>query len=299
MERLVRIGLDGGMTTTTTSTTSSPTLVIGGYGKTGRRVAQLLEQRDQPVRIGSRSAPTRFDWHDSSTWAAALDGVGRAYVTYSPDIAFPGALDHIAAFTAAAEASGLERIVLLSGRGEEAAQAAERVVLDSAVDATVVRCAFFAQNFTEDFLIDAVRQGVIALPAGDVAEPILDADDIADVVVAAFTEEGHVGKVYELTGPRLMTFHDVAAELGAATGRTITYAPVTPAQWADAAVADGLPAGEAEAMAELFAHIFDGHNASLADGVAEAMGREPRDFRRFAAAGAALGVWDLSAEAAG
>ena len=285
MDPLGRSRLDGAMTNHTT-------LVIGGYGKTGRRVAERLGLLDQPVRIGSRSAPIPFDWNDASTWSAALDGVGRAYVTYSPDVAFPGALDHIAAFTEAAAAAGLERLVLLSGRGEPAAQAAEQIVLGGDVAATVVRCAFFAQNFTESFLAEAVRDGVIALPAGDVAEPVVDADDIAEVATTALTQPGHAGKVYELTGPELLSFDAIAAELSKATGRTISYVPVTAEEWVAAAVAGGLPAAEAEPLAELFTLIFDGHNASLADGVADALRRAPRSFRRFAATAAALGAWD-------
>ncbi len=82
------------------------------------------------------------------------------------------------------------------------------------------------QNFTEGYLLDPVREGVIALPAGDVAEPFVDVDDIADVAVAALTEDGHTGRLYELTGPRLLTFAEVAAELSKATGRDIVYVPL-------------------------------------------------------------------------
>jgi uncharacterized protein YbjT (DUF2867 family) len=266
-------------------------LVIGGHGKTGRRVAERLAAAGHAVRSVSRSTTPSFDWYDPTTWAGALDGVHAAYVTFQPDLAVPGSAEIIAAFGAAARTGGVERLVLLSGRGEPEAQACEQVLLGSGVATTVVRCSFFAQNFSEHFLVDAVNDGVIALPAGDVLEAVIDADDIADVAVEALTASGHAGRVYELTGPRLLSFHDVAAELSAATGRAIAYVDVTPEAYAAAAAEAGLPGEEAEMLATLFTHIFDGRNASLADGVAEVLGRPARDFGDFARAAAAAGAW--------
>jgi uncharacterized protein YbjT (DUF2867 family) len=272
-------------------------LVIGGNGKTGRRVAERLTAAGHVVRKASRSTSPAFDWDDPTTWAAALDGVTAAYVTFQPDLAVPGATDVIGAFGAAARAHGLGRLVLLSGRGEPEAQACEEVLLGCGVDTTVVRCSFFAQNFSEHFLIDAVLEGVIAMPAGDVREPIVDADDIADVAVVALTRPGYAGRVVEVTGPRLLSFADLAAELTAATGRPIAYVDVTPADYAAGAIAAGVPAEEAEMLAELFTRIFDGHNATLTDGVREVLGRPARDFADFARATAAAGAWDVEAPA--
>lgn len=267
------------------------TLVIGGNGKTGRRVAERLSARGCAVRAVSRSTTPSFDWYDEATWAPALDGVRAVYVTFQPDLAVPGSADIITGFGAVARSAGVQRLVLLSGRGEPEAQACEQALLRCGVDTTVVRCSFFAQNLSEHFLVGAVVAGVIALPAGNVREPIVDADDIAEVAVEALTGDGHAGRVYELTGPRLLSFDDVAAELSAATGRDIRYLPVTPEDYVAEAVAAGSPAEEAEMLAELFAHIFDGHNASLAHGVDEVLGREARDFADFARAAAAAGAW--------
>jgi uncharacterized protein YbjT (DUF2867 family) len=191
-------------------------------------------------------------------------------------------------------ARGVQRLVLLSGRGEPEAQRSEQVVQRSGAVWTVVRSSFFAQNFSEYFLLEPVLDGVIALPAGDVAEPFIDVDDVADVVVAALTEEGHTGQVYEVTGPRLLTFADVASELSAATGRTISYVDVTPEEYLAGAVAAGIPAEEAAPFVELFAVVLDGHNAHLTDGVQRALGRPPRDFAEYAKAAAATGVWDAA-----
>jgi uncharacterized protein YbjT (DUF2867 family) len=136
-----------------------------------------------------------------------------------------------------------------------------------------------------------VLSGVIALPAGDVAEPFVDVEDIADVAVAALTEDGHAGQTYELTGPRLLTFAEAAAEIGAATGRDVRYVPVSPEEYARLAVEHGVPPEEVEGLAALFSEVLDGRNAHLADGVQRALGREPRDFRDYVRTAAASGVW--------
>jgi uncharacterized protein YbjT (DUF2867 family) len=279
-------------------TTSSPTtLVLGGTGKTGRRVAERLAARGLPVRIGSRAGTPPFDWDDDATWDAALAGVGRVYITYQPDLAIPGAAATVGAFARRAVAHGAERLVLLSGRGEEGARRGEEAVRAAGAETTVVRASWFAQNFSEDYLADAVRDGVIALPAGDVPEPFVDADDIADVAVAALTEDGHDGEVYEVTGPRLLSFADVAAELSAATGRTIRYVPVSAEEFRAGAAEQGVPGEVVELLTFLFGEVLDGRNASLTDGVRRALGRPPRDFRDYARAAAATGVWNAPANA--
>lgn len=273
--------------------TNPPTLIVGGTGKTGRRVAERLEARGVPVRIGSRKADIPFDWDEPSTWGPALDGVRAAYVTYYPDLAFPGVSDKIKAFAALAADKGVERLVLLSGRGEEGAYASEQALLESGIPSTIIRSTWFAQNFSEHFLLEPVLAGVIALPAGDVAEPFVDIDDLADVAVTALTEDGHAGQVYELTGPRLLTFNEIADELTKATGRPIQYIPVTGEEYAAMAIEHGVPAEEVAALTELFETVLDGRNAHLADGVQRALGRQPKDFSDYAREAAATGVWNI------
>jgi uncharacterized protein YbjT (DUF2867 family) len=279
-----------------TDTQPKPILVLGASGKTGRRVTERLTAAGRKVRAASRSGETRFDWKDQATWAPALAGVDAVYITYYPDLAFPGAADTVGTFADLAVANGVRRLVLLSGRGEEGARDAELRVENCGADWTLVRCAFFNQNFDEAF-VDAVRAGVLALPAGDTAEPFLDADDIADVVVAALTEDGHIGQLYELTGPRLLTFTDVAAELSTAVGRDVQYLPVTPGEFAAELVTAGVPEEEAVPISELFAEVLDGRNSHFTDGVQKAIGRPPRDFADYARETAASGVWNLEAEA--
>lgn len=267
------------------------TLVLGGTGKTGRRVASRLASGNSAVRIGSRTGQPPFDWADDSAWPDALAGVDAVYISYYPDISFPDAAAHVTAFAKAAAAAGVTRLVLLSGRGEPDAEPAEQGVRDAGVEWTILRCSWFMQNFSEHFLLDPVLEGVIALPAGDVAEPFIDVDDVADVAVAALTQDGHAGRVYDLTGPRLLTFVDAAVELGAATGREIRYLPVTPTEYAAGAVEAGVPAEEIEPLTDLFVRVLDGHNAHVTGDVERVLSRPARDFTEYARAAAAAGAW--------
>src|ERR671911_781160 len=268
------------------------TLVLGGTGKTGRRVVERLAARGLPTRVGSRSAEPPFDWENEATWAPALRGVGSAYVTFYPDLAVPGSTDEIRAFTDLALRAGARRIVLLSGRGEEEAEACERILQASGADWTILRSTWFAQNFSESAFLEPVLSGEVALPVGDVREPFVDADDIADVAVAALTEDGHAGQLYELTGPRLLTFAEAVDEIAEAAGRKVRFVQITREEYAAALAAEGLPPEVIELVSYLFTTVLDGRNAHLADGVQRALGRPPRDFADFARDAATAGVWN-------
>ena len=272
--------------------TKEPILVLGATGKTGRRIVERLERRDLPVRLGSRSGQPPFDWEDPSTWAPALEGASAVYVSYFPDLAVPGAPEAVGALAEQARRSGVQRVVLLSGRGEEEARRSEQVVAAAGIDWTVVRCSWFNQNFSEGYMLDPILGGELALPAGDVPEPFVDAEDVADVAVAALTEDGHAGEVYELTGPRLLTFAEAVAEMGRATGRDLRYVHVSLDEYAAAAAEQDIPDDVAWLIRYLFSEVLDGRNATLADGVQRALGREPRDFANFAREAAANGAFD-------
>ncbi|MDO6521318.1 NAD(P)H-binding protein [Shimia thalassica] len=270
--------------------TIQPILVLGATGKTGSRIAQRLENKGLPVRRGSRGAAIPFDWNTPDTWDAVLAGVSSVYISYYPDIAVPGGVEAVSAFTEQARAAGVGKIVLLTGRGEYHAQRAEEVVRNSGLPFTIVRAAWFAQNFSEGALHDPVMAGVLPMPGGDVQEPIVDVDDIADVAVAALADAGHDGETYEVTGPRLLTFAQMADVLSAATGRQITHVPISFEDFHAA-----LLAGQGEMIADVLTAIaretLDGRNATLADGVQRALGRAPRDFATFADAAVRSGNW--------
>ncbi len=272
--------------------TNSPILVVGATGKTGRRIVQRLSEKGHAVRKGSRKSDPPFDWGDQSTWDAVLDGATAAYISYAPDLAIPGATDAIRVLVARAVEHGVRRLVLLSGRGEEEAQQCERIIQRADIEWTVVRASWFCQNFSEGAFLDMVVAGEIALPAGEVGEPFVDADDIADVAVAALTEDGHGGQVYELTGPRLLTFAEAVDEIARVTGRAIRYVQIPPEAFAAGVAEAGLPEDIAWLLDYLFATVLDGRNASLGDGVQKALGREPRDFADYARETAAAGVWE-------
>ena len=278
-----------------TDTSKPVTLVLGGTGKTGRRVAERLVNRGVETRIASRSADPSFDWNDQSTWKATLDGVEAVYITYAPDLAIPGATEAVRDFVATAVGQGIRRLVLLSGRGEEEAQACERIVQDAGVEWTVVRASWFNQNFSEGEFLGMVMDGAITLPAGDVPEPFVDANDIADVAVAALTEDGHDGEIYEVTGPRMLTFADVAQEISRAAGREVQFIRIPKEAFAGAIAESGVPKEIAWLLNYLFETVLDGRNAYVCDGVKRALGREPTDFSEFVDRIAASGVWKAAA----
>ena len=268
------------------------TLVLGGTGKTGRRVVQRLTALDEPVRIGSRSGGLPFDWADPATWAPALTGVKAAYVSYYPDLAAPGAAEAIGSFAEMAVNSGTRRLVMLSGRGEDEAVACEKALAESGADWTVLRCSWFDQNFSEGYLLGPVLSGHVVLPVPAVGEPFVDADDIADVAAAVLTQAGHAGQAYELTGPRLLTFADAVAEIAAATRRPIGYTAVPAADYAEAMAAEGVPGEVIELLTYLFTTVLDGRNAHLGNGIRQVLARPARDFANYARDAAATGIWD-------
>jgi uncharacterized protein YbjT (DUF2867 family) len=273
--------------------TASATLVLGGTGTTGRRVLERLVARGVPARAGCRSSLPRFDWDDRSTWQPALRDVHAVYVVY-PDLAFPGAADAVSEFAELAVARGARRLVLLSRRGEEAAALGERALRGSGADWTILRASWLSQGFSEGWLLEPVLGGVVALPARQVGEPFVDAGDVADVAVAALTGDGHGGRVYELTGPRLLTFAEAVEEIAEATGREIRYQRVSMPDYTAVLAEQQVPLVSASLLRYLFSEVLDGRNAHLADGVRRALGREARDFSEYAREAAATGAWDTA-----
>jgi uncharacterized protein YbjT (DUF2867 family) len=269
----------------TSKSISTSILVLGATGKTGRRVVSRLERRsDVRIRAACRRGPTRFDWDDERTWEPALDGVGAVYV-----VSFEGADDarRLGAFASLAVARGARRLVLLSARdwavsGGEETLAGERAVQGSGADWTILRPTWFAQNFSESqWLGEQVRSGEVVLPAGDGREPFIDADDIAAVAVAALVEDGHAGEVYELSGPRLLSFGDAVEEIAAGSGRDIRFVPASAEEYAADAARRGQSAGTTDVLNMLYGWIREGRNAHLSDGVQRVLGRSPRDFSEY------------------
>lgn len=270
---------------------AAPVLVIGGNGRTGKRIVQKLNELRIPVRVGSRNGDPAFDWTNRSTWAPALEGMKAVYISYQPDLAVEGSAGDIQFLVELAVKAGIQKLVLLSGRGELEAEACEQIIMKGGINYTILRCSWFFQNFSESVFQEPLQAGLLALPAGDMKEPFVDADDIAEVAVAAFTDRQHDNRLYELTGPRLMTFRQITEELSKATGREIKFQDISIEEYSKTLEGYGLPPDYVQFITYLFTEVFDGRNASLTDGVQQALKREPSDFSSFVQKNIDSGIW--------
>ena len=257
------------------------TLITGGTGKTGSRVAHRLNALGHSVRAVTRHSEPRFDWYDDSTWEGVLTGCTSAYITFQPDLAIPGADAILGAFSRRAVTLGCTRLVLLSGRGEDGARRAEAAFVTAGAQWTILRSAFFFQNFSEAFWAEEIAAGSLTMVKSTVGEPFIDADDVADVAVAALLDPAHIGRIHELTGPRLITFRDITDEIGTASGRPVAYRELPVDDYVAALVSMGLPKGDATGLAYVFDQALDGRNAQLESGVNDVLGRDGRDFATF------------------
>ncbi|MFD7456938.1 MULTISPECIES: NAD(P)H-binding protein [unclassified Streptomyces] len=266
-------------------------VVTGASGRTGRRVAEAARAAGLGVRPASRAHG--FDWDSPAGWADVLRGADAAYLVHPADVGAPAAAEAVGRLAREAVGLGVRRLVLLSARGEEQALATEAALRESGADWTVVRAAWFAQNFSEGPLVEELRQGgELVFCGGAVREPFVDVRDVAEVVVAALTAgDRYVGEVVEVSGPRLLTFGEAVAEVAGAAGRELSYRPVPAREYGERLAGFGLPPEEVAFLVEVFESLLDGRNACLSDGVRRVLGREPRDFAEYAAEAAAAGAW--------
>lgn len=268
-------------------------LVIGGTGKTGRKIVSRLQNLDHHVRVGSRSAAIPFDWQDQSTWERALDGIQKMYITFQPDLAVPGASDAIKALSQLAQKNGIEKMVLLSGKGEKEAEKCEQIIKQSGSDYTIIRASWFNQNFSESFFLDPILAGHVALPKSDALVPYVDTDDIADVAVEALLNDQHNGETYELTGPRLLTFPQVIDEISKATGRKIQYTPVTLEAYIAAMHEQQVPEDYIWLIGYLFKEVLGIEiNSVVTNDIEKILGRKAKDFSTYVAETVQTGVWN-------
>ncbi len=267
-------------------------LVIGGTGKTGRRVVERLKTRDIPVRIGSRAGDPPFDWENPETWAGVLDGMDAVYITFQPDLAIPGARKTIEKFTSLAAKSGIQKMVLLSGKGEKEAELCEQVVMNAGTDWTIVRASWFNQNFSESFFLDPILAGHVALPRGEALVPFVDTDDIADVVVEALLNDDHIGQTYELTGPRQLTFKQVTEEISDFTGRDIAFTAITMDEYEKMLREYEVPEDIIWLINYLFTEVLVETNSIITNDIQKVLGRKAKDFTEYARETASTGIWN-------
>lgn len=267
-------------------------LVIGGTGKTGRKVAEGLQKRGQKVRIGGRNSNPVFDWSKPDTWAEALEGMAKVYIVFYPDLAVPGALQAIEKLTEMAKQAGVQKAVLLSGKGEQEAERCEQVVAQSGMDYTLVRASWFSQNFSESFLMEPILAGYVALPMPDAKIPFVDTGDIAEVVVESLINDAHNGQTYEITGPRALTFRAAVREIEAATGKSIVYRAVSLQDYKASMEAAGLPGDYVWLIDYLFREVLSvPANQDVTRDVERVLGRPATDFTAYAQKTAAGGIW--------
>jgi uncharacterized protein YbjT (DUF2867 family) len=271
--------------------THAKILIVGANGKTGSRVEARLQAAGIETLGVSRSTSRAFDWTDASNWPETLEGVTAAYLTYHPDLSVPEAEGHIRTFCEMARDAGLEHVVLLSGRGEEGAARAEQVLRNSGLAWNIVQASWFAQNFSENFMLDSILAGELVVPSGTSREPFIDIDDIADVVVATLMEPGLRNRLFEVTGPRAMTFAECVVEISAAAGYPVRLVELPLEAYVQALKDQELPDYLVELLRELFTDLFDGRNAYTAEGVREALGRPATDFSEYARKTAESGAW--------
>lgn len=271
----------------------SKILVLGATGKTGSRVAKKLKQMTLPVRAGSRKGNPPFDWEKPENWAEVLNNIQKIYITFQPDFVVPGSDEKIQLFVDTAKQSDVENLVLLSGRNEKEAEVCEDIVINSGLSYTIVRCSWFMQNFSEYFFLDFILGGHIIVPQIKALEPFVDVDDIAEVAVAALTDDKHNGKIYELTGPELLSIKDATAMISESIGRPIGYQEVSIEEFLKILRDHQVPEDYMGLMEYLFTQILDGRNESLTGDVKKVLSREPTTFSEYVAKTEQTGVWDI------
>jgi len=268
-------------------------LVIGGKGKTGSRVVKLLNEKPNiTIRLGSRSSEIPFNWEKTETWSLALKDINSIYITFQPDLAIPSAPETIQKFALLATKLGVEKMVLLSGRGEKEAQICEEIVKATAQKWTIVRASWFNQNFSESIFLEPLLAGFVALPQGNVLEPFIDANDIAEVVTEALLNDKHNGQTYELTGPRLLSFEQAVSEIAKVIKKEIVFESLTIEKYINMLREYQVPEDEIWLINYLFSEVMDGRNSSTTNDIEKVLGRKATDFSEYVIETAKTGVWN-------
>jgi len=273
---------------------SATIAIVGASGKTGNRVLSRLNAMGFKTRGLARSTDIPFDWSDRETWPNALKGASSAYVSYYPDLAVPQAEDDIRAFINIAQNQGVKHIVLLSGRGEEGAERAEDLVINSGLNWNIVRASWFMQNFSESFMLDGIQSGELVLPIPKADEPFIDVDDIADVAVAALTRPSLRNELFEITGPDIISFENCLQTISKVTGQKVQLNTLPVEVYLAAAKADGLDENIAWLLNELFANVLDGRNEFTTNTIEQVLGRPARSFEDYALKTAKTGIWKIN-----
>ncbi len=268
-------------------------LVLGANGKTGKRLVKRLQNNDGiEIRTGSRTAEIPFDWENPETWNSVLTEIDAVYITFQPDLAVPYAPEIIQKFTFLATKLGVQKMVLLSGRGEKEAQICEEIIKNTAKNWTIVRASWFNQNFSESFFLEPILAGFVALPRAEALEPFTDADDIADVVAECLLHDKHNGQTYELTGSRLLTFPEAVAEIAKASNKEIQFQALSLEEYTQMLQEYQVPEDHIWLINYLFEQVLDGRNSYVTNDIEKVLGRKATDFSTYAKEAAKTGIWN-------
>jgi len=221
-------------------------LITGATGTVGRSVLAALPQRtDLDIRAGVRDLargaaalaafpgvqPVSFDFADPASQDTALTGCDAVFLLRPPQLT-----DDFGDFIAHAGQSGVRHIVFLSVQGAKNNRfiphhKTEQLLINSGLAYTLLRPAYFMQNFTTTLRADLVERHRIFLPAGRARFTLIDVNDIGRVAALVLTEPSsrHLGQAYTLTAQYRLTFQQMADQLTAGLGRKITY--ISPSPW--------------------------------------------------------------------
>jgi uncharacterized protein YbjT (DUF2867 family) len=271
--------------------TISRILVLGATGKTGSRVAAKLAAQGVSVRTAARKgADIRFDWSDPSTFAAAVRGVSGVYLLAPVmRVDFAGVVSH---FLDEAERARVRHVTFLSAYGVEhvppevALRAVELdLALRTSLSHSILRPAWFMQNFSETFLKPVNDE--IVVPCGMGAEAFVNAEDIASVAASTLGDPlRHAGCAYAPTGPEALTFEEAARFISAAVGRKISYRDIDRDAWIRAMTTAGVPIEYGNVLRTLTETIANGRGARPNEDVVRVTGAPPSRFEEFAASAA-------------
>lgn len=275
----------------------NPIFVGAATGTVGRRLVPRLTEHGETVRAATRSPeaydgpdeadPVLFDYLEPKTWPDALGSADRAFLTPLPDTAAYGQLN---SFLDALATTGIEHVVFMTAMGMDQApdemplRSAELALIDSSLDATILRPNWFAQNFTTYWRGMIEADGVMRLPAGDGATSFVDAEDIAAVAETTLIEDGHADEAYTLTGPEALTYHEAAEILSEAWNREVQYEPVGDEEAHRVLTANGFDANYAEMLIGLLQDVRAGHAAPVTEAVENVTGHPPRSLKAYAEA---------------
>lgn len=270
-------------------------VVTGATGNIGRPLVRALADAGEQVTAVSRRAaevPEGFrhvvaDLADPASLEPALTGAKALFLLLSGDLHAVGA--NPADLVAKAADAGVRRVVLLStlgvatrpfGTTRIAMRELEDAVRESGLDWVILRPGGFASNAL--WWAESVRaQGIVAAPFGDTGVPIIDPADIGEVAAACLRDDRHVGGVYELTGPAVITPRQQTEALAAALGKPVRFRELTRAE-AKAGMVQSMPGELADDTLDILSSPTPAELRVSPD-VERILGRAPRSFADWAA----------------